>query len=133
VKTRLLFILLLLPAFGFASYFSDGMRAYKSGDYETAKGLFELAIEEEGAEQARFLLGLFYLKGLGTDRDLQKAKELLSKAARLGNARAKCYLAEVYLLRKKKEKQRALKLLKEGKNGGALECVDIAAAHKLPL
>ncbi|BDY13511.1 SEL1-like repeat protein [Hydrogenimonas cancrithermarum] len=133
MKTRLLFILLLLPAFGFASYFSDGMRAYKSGNYKVAKELFEMAIEEDGAEQAQFLLGLLYLKGLGVDRNLPKAKQLLGKAAELGNARAKCYLAEVYLLQKKKERQTALKLLKEGKKAGALECVDIAATHKLPL
>lgn len=132
MKTQPLFITLLLPALLFAGYFSDGMRAYKQGHYKEAKELFELAIEEDGAEQAKFLLGLLYLKGLGVQRDLTKAEHLLNKAVELGNARAKCYLGEVYLL-EKKERKKALKLLKEGKKDGAHECADIANQYKLPL
>ncbi len=130
---RALPILLILPLLLFGSTFSDAMRAYKSGNYKDAKALFEEAYEEDGAEQAQFFLGLMYLKGLGVERNLPKAKQLLNKVVEMGNARAKCYLAEVYLNQKRPDRQAALKLLKEGSKAGAGECVEIAAAHKLPL
>ncbi|WP_353661158.1 hypothetical protein [Hydrogenimonas sp. SS33] len=133
MKTRLWLTALLIPIFGYASYFSDGMRAYRTGNYTEAKKLFEQAIEEDGAEQARFFLGLLYLDGKGVDRNLHAAKQFLQKAADIGNARAKCYLAKVYLQQKKPDKQKALKLLKEGLDAGADECSAIAAAYKIPL
>lgn len=130
---KLLPIFLILPIMGFASYFADGMRAYKQGNYKEAKANFERAIEEEGSEQANFFLGLLYLKGLGVDQNIATAKQFLAKAVENGNARAKCYLAETYLLQPKVDKQSALKLLKEGKSAGATECNDIAATYKIPL
>ena len=134
MRKRTLFLcLLLFPALGFASYFSDGMRAYKQGNYVEARKLFELAVEEEGAQQAQFFLGLLYLKGQGVERDIPAARNLLTKAADLGNARAKCFLAETYLLQKRPDKKAALKLLKEGRSAGAEECSAIAATYKIPL
>ncbi len=133
MKKRIWATLLLLPLLGYASYFSDGMRAYKQGDYEEAKKLFELAVEEDGAQQAQYFLGLLYLEGKGVDRDIVTAKRFLTRAADLGNARAKCYLAKVYLMQKRPNKKKALKLLKEGKSAGADECSAIAAAYKIPL
>ena len=126
-------MLLLIPLLGFASYFSDGMRAYKQGNYKEAKKLFELAVEEDGAAQAEFFLGLLYLHGKGTERDIPAAKRFLVRAVDLGNARAKCYLAEAYILQQNPDKQSAIKLLKEGRKAGADECSAIAAKYKIPL
>ncbi|WP_456382746.1 hypothetical protein [Hydrogenimonas sp.] len=133
MKTRVLPVLLLFPLLGFASYFSDGMRAFKQGNYKEAKANFELALEEEKAIQANFFIGLLYLKGLGVERDLSTAKQYLAIAAENGNARAKCYLAKAYLLQNKADVKIAMKLLKEGKEAGANECKKIAATYKIPL
>lgn len=133
MKMKLLPLFLIFPLLVTASYFSDGMRAYKQGRYKEAKSHFEHAIEEEGSEQANFFLGLLYLKGLGVEQDIPAAKRYLAKAVENGNARAKCYLAEAYLLQNNADKQTALKLLKEGRSAGANECVDIAATYKIPL
>ncbi|WP_456452931.1 hypothetical protein [Hydrogenimonas sp.] len=132
-KRSLLTLLLLVPLLGWASNFSDAMRAYKRGEYKEAKQLFELAIEEDGAKQAQFFLGLLYLEGKGVDRDIITAKRFLKKAVELGNARAKCYLAKAFLVQKNPDKQQALKLLKEGRASGADECSAIAAQYKIPL
>ncbi len=123
----------LVPAWLYASYFSDGMQAYRQGNYEKAKELFELAAEEDGALQANYFLGLLYLQGKGTTRDLGKAEKYLNKVATMGNARAKCYLAEAYLLEKDSRKIKAIKLLKEGHQDGANECVSIANNYNISL
>ncbi len=133
MKKSLLALLILMPAITFASYFSDGIRAYKTGNYLEAKTLFEKAVQEEGAEQAHFFLGLLYLKGKGLKRDLSKARRFLQKAVHLGNVRAKCYLAEAEILSKSKDKKRILTLLKEGRKNGADECTVIAAKYDIPL
>ena len=130
---RTLSILLTMATIASASYFSDAMRAYRQGHYADAKQLFETALEEDDAQQAQFFLGLLYLKGQGVTKDIATAKRFLSKAADLGNARAKCYLAEAYLLQSRPKKGEALKLLKEGQASGADECSAIAAKYKIPL
>lgn len=124
---------LLIPIWLHASYFSDGMRAYKRGDYGKAKQYFELAAEEDGALQANYFLGLLYLQGRGTKRNLAKAENYLRKAATMGNARAKCYLAETYLLEQNGRKKKAIELLREGHEDGADECAKIATNYNIPL
>ena len=126
-------MLLLLPGLLLASYFSDAMRAYKGGNYKEALKLFQLAVEEDGAEQAHYFLGLLYLKGQGVKKDHASAEKYLVHAAAIGNARAKCYLAELYLSQKKPERSKALKLLKEGAAAGASECQAIASKFKISL
>ncbi len=133
MKRGLLALLLIAPAIVFASYFSDGIRAYKTGDYPKAKEMLEKAVAQEGAEQAHFLLGLLYLKGKGVKKDLFKARKYLQKAVSFGNVRAKCYLAETQILNRSKDKKAILGLLKEGKKNGAGECAAIAAKYNIPL
>ncbi|MCF6201002.1 MAG: tetratricopeptide repeat protein [Hydrogenimonas sp.] len=133
MKKGLLALLFLMPALTFASYFSDGIRAYKNGDYTKAKTMFERAVNEEGSDQAYFLLGLLYLKGKGVKKDPFKAKKYLLKAVDFGNIRAKCYLAEAMLLSKSRDKKRTIELLKEGKEGGAEECGAIAMKYRIPI
>jgi len=134
VKIRLLALLILFPAILSASYFSDGIRAYKTGNYLKAKKMLEMALKEEGSQQANFLLGLLYLKGgKGVAKDIPKARIYLQKAVDFGNIRAKCYLAKAYLLAKKKDKKRIMDLLKEGKEGGAGECSAIANEFNIPI
>lgn len=124
---------LLIPVWLHASYFSDGMRAYKQGDYEKAKQFFELAAEEDGALQASYFLGILYLQGKGTKRDLTKAENYLREVATMGNARAKCYLAETYLIQNDGRKKKAIELLREGHEEGADECAKIASNYNIPL
>jgi len=133
VKRGLPALLLIAPALLFASYFSDGIRAYKTGDYPKAKEMLEKAVAEEGAEQAHFLLGLLYLEGKGVKKDLYKARRYLQKAVSFGNVRAKCYLAEALIVSRGKDKKAILSLLKEGKKSGAGECAAIAAKYNIPL
>ncbi|WP_456322305.1 hypothetical protein [Hydrogenimonas sp.] len=133
MRRKLLPALLLMPMLAFATYFSEGMRAYKQGDYITAKASFERAIKQEGSKQANFFLGILYLKGLGVKQNIQTAKRFLAEAVKIGNMRAKCYLAEAYLLQKNPNKKMAIKLLKEGNGAGATECAAIAAKYKIPL
>ncbi|BBG65125.1 hypothetical protein NNO_0422 [Hydrogenimonas sp.] len=133
MKKALLALLVLTPSLLFSSYFSDGIRAYKSGDYTKAKEMLQKAVDKEGAQQAYFLLGLIYLKGKGVNRDLSKARIYLQKAVAFGNARAKCFLAEAKILSKRADKKELLGLLKEGRENGAGECTAIAAKYNIPL
>ncbi len=130
---RFSIILLFICSLLLGSNFSDGLRAFKSGSYREAKALFEKALTKDGAQQAQFFLGLIYLKGLGVEKNLPKAEKYLAKVSREGNIRAKCYLAEVYLSQKRPKTQKALQLLREGQQGGADECQNIAKKYKLSL
>jgi TPR repeat protein len=129
---RLTTLLLATTLTLYASLFSEAMRAYKSGNFEEAKNLFETALEEDGAEQARFFLGMLYFRGHGVKKDLAKAETYLQTAAENGNARAQCYLAEI-LLSQNRELERAKTLLKDGMAAGASECKSVAAHYKLSL
>ena len=129
---RLMTLLLATTLTLYASLFSEAMRAYKRGNFEEAKSLFETALEEDGAEQARFFLGMLYFRGQGVSKDLVKAAAYLKKAAENGNARAYCYLAEIFLSQNH-EIEKAKTLLEKGMAAGASECKTIAAQYKLSL
>ena len=128
---RSLLLLFLAASILFASNFSDGMRAFRSGEYTKAKAAFEMAIEEDDAVQAHYFLGLIYLQGLGVPKNLRMARKHLEEAVEVGNARARCRLAEVYLLTKKRKE--AVALLKQGSDNGAQECAKIAEKYKISL
>lgn len=115
-----------------ASNFSDGIKAYKAGNFKEARKYFELASQEEGSIQAEFMLGMMYFKGEGGEADWQKAKELLQNAEKLGNAKAKCYLAQIYL-KEGASLDEIKKLLKTGYELGAPECAQIAKSNNIDL
>jgi len=128
---RFLLVLSLTGGLLCAGNFADGMKAFRSGQYKEAKNAFEKAVEEDGAMQAHYFLGLLYMKGLGTAKSKKAAKHHFQMAVQYGNARARCYLAEIYL--KEHKKSRATALLKEGLAGGAQECEKIANKFKISL
>jgi TPR repeat protein len=130
---RVLIMAVLAVTCMHASLFSDAMRAYKTGKFTEAKTLFEQALEEDGAVQASFFLGMLYLRGEGVEKNLEKARQYLQNAASNGNARAMCYLAEAYLTSKPADIQKAKQALRQGMEGGASECRQIASQFKISL
>jgi TPR repeat protein len=72
-----------------------GTDAFNNGDYAAAFQAWE-GKAAEGDPEAMTNLGLLYLKGLGTKRDLGKAAELYERAAQLGFVIAQFNLANLY-------------------------------------
>ncbi len=122
----------LIPFLLSASNFSDGVRAFKAKNYETAKKYFESALTQDNSINANYFLGIIYLNGLGTEKNLNKAETYLKKAINSGNVRANCYLAEVYIS-KYNDINQAKKLLKSGIKQGARECANIAQKYNINL
>lgn len=113
----------------FASNFSDGVKAYNSGDFTTAQKLLDLALNEDGALQANYLLGMIYLRSGKTST----AKSYLAEAERAGNAKAKCALASLYLGERKNDPEKIRRLLSDGYRQGAKECLQVAEQNKIAL
>lgn len=122
----------LIVSFLFASNFSYGVKAYKQKDYKTAIKYFQKALEQDKVNNANYFLGIMHLYGLGTKKDIKKAEEFLKTAEKNGNIRAKCYLGEILLI-KYNNKKDAKKILKEGLDQGAYECMQIAKKYNINL
>jgi len=116
--------LLFLPFLLFASPLREGVVAYKKGDYHKALKEFQQAINEDDSILANYFIGILYLKGLGTTKNLDKAEIYLKKASQKGNIRAQCALAEVYL-EKKEKPQKIQRLIQEGIKHNLQECIQI--------
>ncbi len=129
---KIFLLALLIPIFVFASYFREGIVHYKQKNFEAALEAFKNAASQENSKNAYYFLGLFYLKGLGTQQDLDKAEKYLQIASSFGNERANCLLAEVIIL-KYKDYDKAKKILISGKKSGAYECKQIAKKYKIKL
>ena len=124
--------ILLIPFLLLASNFSDGVRAFKAKNYEAAKKYFESALTQDNSINANYFLGIIYLNGLGTEKNINKAEYYLKKAINNGNASANCYLAEIYISKYNNIKQ-AKKLLKSGIEQGARKCANIAKKYNINL
>lgn len=131
MKKALLFIILSSLLLN-ASYLREGIMQYKQQNFKEAFKLFQNAVDEDESVPAYYFLGILYLKGLGTKQDLNKAEKFLRVAAKYGNARANCLLAEIMIL-KYKNSAKAKKLLKEGQKKGAQECQEIIKKYKISL
>lgn len=90
-------VLILSVACLHANNFRNGMKAYKQGSYQKARFFFELAMSEDRATHANFMLGKMYLYGLGVPNDTQKAITVFQEAFDSGNIPAGCYLSEAYM------------------------------------
>jgi len=66
--------------------YEAGEKAYKKGDYETARREWEAAAPA-GDGPSSYLLGLMYELGRGVEQDLKKSYSLLLKASELGDPR----------------------------------------------
>ena len=70
-------------------WMTQGVEAYKKGDFQNAAFLFRQAAGA-GSAAAAFNLGLCYENGEGVRKDYQKALRWYTKGAELGHARAQC-------------------------------------------
>jgi len=80
-----------------ANNYSDGMRAYRNGDFNKAKVFFELSAKKDGTVHAQYMLGRMYLNGEGVTQDIDMALKLLNYAFDSGNIPAGCYISEAYM------------------------------------
>ncbi len=62
---------------------ADGLRAYRDGDVENARRIWEI-LADEGDPKAQFNLGALYDAGVGVARDSARASALWSAAAKQG-------------------------------------------------
>lgn len=93
-KLLLLFIVISIPA---AAYdITSAMKAYESGDYETAhKQLSFLATND--IPEAQYNLAFMFYGGEGVNQDDRQAIYWFEQAAKLGHAPAQDTLAYMYL------------------------------------
>jgi len=88
--------------------FQKGKRLEKTNPQEANyhyKKAYELlkSIENQNSSQLHYMLGEMYAHGLGVEQNYKLAEEHFLKAIKLGNKRAHCCLAKVYLEEGKKE------------------------------
>ncbi|MGH8570911.1 MAG: tetratricopeptide repeat protein, partial [Gammaproteobacteria bacterium] len=75
--------------------YESGVKAYMSGDYETAVGEFGRAADN-GDRNAQYNVGLMHLKGQGVAVNDQEAVRWFRKAAGLGQVEAQTFLGALY-------------------------------------
>jgi TPR repeat protein len=75
--------------------FEKGLKAYQSGDYQTALHEWR-PLAEQGDAKAQNNLGVMYEKGLGVPQDYAEAVKWYRKAAEQGDARAQNNLGVMY-------------------------------------
>lgn len=73
----------------------QGLAAFRAGDYRRAIRLFASA-QRDGNVDAANNLGMIYLQGQGTQRDIAKAVDLFRQAAYAGHATASRNLGYIY-------------------------------------
>ena len=100
VNRRILTILVLLvlaflPASRVAAELSDGIGAYRKGDFAAARQ--ELEKVRDQSPLALYLLGIMQIRGEGMPRDMTKGVALLQQAAANGYIAAQYALAVRYL------------------------------------
>ena len=78
-----------------AQTFEEGMRAYRSGDYDTAHRAFR-GLAEQGDRRAQGSLGDMYRKGYGVAQDHAEASQWYRRAADQGSAHAQDGLGLMY-------------------------------------
>ena len=78
------FLLLVFTQFAACGKESDPLKAFESGDYETAFKLW-LPMAEGGDPDAQNYLGILYYLGFGTNKDYKKALEWYGRAAAAGH------------------------------------------------
>ena len=75
--------------------YHKGFKAYRSGDYLTAKE--ELTpLAEQGDDQAQLHLGLMYRDGYGVMQDIREAEKWLRRSAEQENVTARIALGSIY-------------------------------------
>jgi len=80
-----------------ANNFRDGMKAYRQGNYDKAKVLFEIALKKDKVYTASHMLGKMYFEGKGVSQDLVTAIKYFKFAHKYGNMTAGCYASLAYM------------------------------------
>ncbi len=80
-----------------ANNFSEGIRAYKKGDYNKAKIFLEIALAKDKVYNASYILGKMYSSGNGVQIDRDKAIKYFQFAYRYGNIMAGCHASNTYI------------------------------------
>ena len=93
--TMLLLAALAISFTAAAQSFEEGMRAYRSGDYDTAYRAFR-GLADQGDHQAQGSLGDMYRKGYGVTQDHAEAMKWYLRAADQGSAHAQDGLGLMY-------------------------------------
>jgi TPR repeat protein len=114
-----------------ASIFSDAIAAFQKKEYVQAYALFERSLNNQSSVQANYFIGLMQLRGLGTAQNVLSAKQHLTVASSIGNARAKCLLAEVHLHENAVSK--ANEILNDASLANVIECQQIKEQFKQQL
>ena len=77
--------------------YQKGLTAYKSGNYATAKSVWE-PLAEKGDPRAQFHLGQMHELGHGVQQDFDTAARWYIASAALGNAHAQHNLGLLYMI-----------------------------------
>ena len=81
------FLALLMAGSPAQADFADAVEAYDGGDYATAFAE-SLAAAKQGDADAQYFAGFLYMRGEGTRRDLPRAYQWFTLAARQGDVYA---------------------------------------------
>lgn len=95
VATALLLVASAAGVTAAAQTFQEGMRAYRSGDYDTAYRAFR-SLADRGDRRAQGSLGDMYRKGYGVAQDPVEAVNWYRRAAEQGSAHAQDGLGVMY-------------------------------------
>ena len=127
MKKLLLISILVISAFAFDltftkafNNFNRGIKLVKSNP-KKASEYFQKAyfliqqLKNKDTSQVHFMLGEMYSNGWGVNQDFKKAEENFQRAIQLGNERANCSIARLYI--------------KEGKKTLAKKYLDYALSH----
>ena len=109
MKKMILILILSISAFSFDltftkafNNFNKGIRFAKS-DTQKAGEYFQKAffliqqLKKQDTSQVNYMLGEMYSNGWGVKQDFQKAQKYFLRAIQLGNKRANCSLAKLYI------------------------------------
>jgi len=109
MKKIAIVLLFAVSSFAFDLTFTKAFNNYNKGiryektDPQKANQYFQKAffliqmLKHKDTSQVHYMLGNIYLNGWGVEKNYQKAKKNFLRAIELGNSRANCSLAKVYI------------------------------------
>ena len=128
MKKLIIILILSISVFAFDLTFTKAFNNFNRGinlektNPQKANQYFQKAfflikqIKNKNSSQINYMLGKMYCNGWGVNRDYKLAEKYFLKAIKLGNARAKCCIARLYI--------------KEGKKALAKKYLDYALSHE---
>jgi len=137
MKKIIIFLLTLHVVFAFDltftkafQNFNKGLRTYNSNpnkaqEYFKQSYILIQKLKNQNTSQITYMLGRMYCNGFGVKKDLNKAEQYFLKSLQLGNQRANCCLARLYI--KKGDSKKAKEYLQKALNNPHIAnyCEDI--------